>query len=241
MSMKSYQLSKFEALNFSKGQKSFDQLISKFLKTDTPFEKNQIKKLCENDELRGQIYRTLPNLSPLILLANDSNVLSLLEKLSSLPSGSFCCVNINIRIDFSNRRLQTIHNLDLHQDFHYGNPLVTPEKSYVLWAPLRVLSKKTGGIQFMKNINKIKGAVPHNQIVRTENMTPTWSINKDTNFNISLEEINLEEGEFLLFDMRHIHASAINNDPIFPRITLQARFSSFKQDGFLEYYKDLPS
>ena len=237
--MISFQIGSFTDDEFLHSQKTLSTYLSKSLKTSKPFSDISMIGLRDNDHLRGEIYRTLPNFSSIICLANCATVKVSLEKLSGLPKESFCCVNLNIRLDFSEDRLKNEHNLGLHQDFHYSNIFVTPVKSYVLWAPLKKLSESVGGLEFVKDLSSIDGALPHQELKRGNNMNSRWSVNSPK-YNDQLEELSLNEGEFLLFDMRHLHASSANKDPIFPRITLQARYSSFEEKGFLNYFKKLP-
>ena len=197
-------------------------------------------KLRERDEVRGKIYDTAPFLSSIIRLCNSDEVKHQLESISKHPANSFCCVNINVRLDFGDARLQKLHNLGLHQDFHYANPFVTPKNSFVLWAPIEVFSSKVGGIGFVRDLANMKGAIDHVAQQRGTSKAPHWVAHTDPS-GLNIEHIRLSPGEFLLFDMRHLHSSVPNEDPIFPRITLQARFSSFREPGFKEYYKGLPT
>jgi hypothetical protein len=236
--MHTYEINSFSKDLFTSAQNSLHGLISKVLETDSPFAEKQLRELRDNDELRGQIYRTLPNLSAIVSLANDVKLMSRLQNISSLPHESFVCVNINVRIDFSMERLQSAHNLPIHQDFHYSNPYITPINSFVLWAPLKTFSEELGKITFLKDISGISGALPHIKLQRSNHAAPHWQIDSPE-YEQRMGELLITEGNFMLFDMRHPHASSINIHPFFPRITLQARYSSFLQDGFLNYSQKL--
>ena len=220
-------------------QNSLEELIKKLLGTPSGYTESSMAALRDKDDIRGKVYDTAPYLSSIIGLANSEEVKFQLENLSNHSSNSFSCVNVNVRLDFGHARLQKIHNLGVHQDFHYVNTFVTPKNSFVLWAPIKILSPKVGGIGFVKDLANIDGAINHEAHHRGKNQAPHWIAHTDQT-ELDIEHLRLHTGEFLLFDMRHLHTSVPNKDPIFPRITLQARFSSFHEPGFKEYYKYLP-
>jgi hypothetical protein len=237
--MTTYTKSNFSHSLLDTARNSLAELVIQELGSSTAYNANSMAKLCENDKIRGKIYDTAPCLSPIIGLCNSGEVRHQLESISKHPADSFCCVNINVRIDFGDVRLQKKHNLGLHQDFHYANTFVTPKNSFVLWAPIECLSSKVGGIGFVRDLADIEGALVHVAQQRGTNRAPHWLVGTDPS-GLSIEHIKFSLGEFLLFDMRHLHCSVPNEDPIFPRITLQARYSSYCEPGFREYYKALP-
>ena len=203
------------------------------------------RALCEqlqtDHALRGRIYKTLPALASVQqFCVSNAHVLGALTKLSGFSSDSFVALNVNVRMDFPSKTLQDAHNLDVHQDFHYTNPFVTAKNSFVLWMPLISLDPATGGLFFDDSLEGVDGAVAHVPIHRTISQAPHWLIPESIRKTRVFGEKYLRKGEFMVFDMRHMHASQRNTHAHYPRLTLQCRYTSYLEEGFLAYQSALP-
>lgn len=194
--------------------------------------------MTSNDEVRGRIYRSLPKLIAIQKLCFSAEVLDRICYMSGFSVQSFICTNINVRIDFPSVYLQSKFSLPYHQDFLYANEFVTPTKSYVLWLSLLEDTSKTGGLRFVNDVSEITGLIPHEIIKNKAGGAPHWSLGDKYTGS---ETLHLNKNEYLLFDMRHPHASGFNSHDYLPRITLQARYSSCEHNAFMTYIDEIKS
>lgn len=208
---------------------SLDQLFSN---------KDICSFIASNDEVRGRIYRSMPKLIPIQKLCTSPEILDHMSHMSGFAPHGFICTNINVRIDFPSLSLQNKFNLPFHQDFLYANEFVTPTKSYVLWLSLLDETRKTGGLRFVTDISEINGLIPHESRINKAGGAPHWELVDQYSCPNTL---HLNKDEYLLFDMRHPHASGFNLHDYLPRITLQARYSSSEHDGFMSYIHEIRS
>lgn len=143
--------------------------------------------------------------------------------------------NVNLRIDMPGTDWR--ENLPWHQDYPYYNPLYVPDASIASWIALFDCPLEVGPMALKKGSHHW-GELPAIPLSPGETRNDFFTIPESHYENPADGEVQppLKTGDLLLFDLRLVHRSGINQTKDTIRWSAQARYHDVSSRNFLSKY-----
>tara|TARA_B100000035_G_C20976658_1_gene543479 strand:+ start:551 stop:1342 length:792 start_codon:yes stop_codon:yes gene_type:complete len=169
------------------------------------FQNSMIKARSKSRKKFGKIYDTIQLSLPVKKMMTSKNIMSVIEKYTSIKKENFVCFNSVIRFDppFDNR-----NSVNWHYDLYPNSKKIDPVNGVSVVVAFHDTKQEHGSPIFLLNSEKEKIKMHLKQ--KKSNKSDNYQLNKNRINKYRQKIFEIKAGDVLIFPMKTIHKSGKN-------------------------------